>query len=124
VIFADAGLDLVLTGEKTWNGLAPYLGASLGLALGGEVPADSSGYQFSTKFIVGPRIGVRWHPIQRIAIRFEARDMIWQLKYPPTFFEEPINAPGADPILDPLTSRDTQWTHNPMLTVSVGYAFR
>ena len=124
VLFADAGFDLVFTGQKTWHGLAPYMGASLGLALGGSVPADSSTFQFSSKFIAGPRIGLRWHPVQRLAIRFEARDMIWQLKYPSIFFEDPADAPGTDPILDAATMKDTEWTNNPMLTVSVGYAFR
>lgn len=122
ILFADAGLDLVLTGEKTWYGLAPYVGASLGLALGGDVPEDSlSGFDFSTKFMVGPRLGVRWHPFERIFLRVEGRDMIWQLRYPDAFSYEPDGTPLSDPLIDPETRGDTQWTHNPMLMVSLGF---
>lgn len=125
VIMVDAGLNLVLTGAKTWYGLAPYAGASLGLALGGDVPAaDSlSLFKFSTKFLVGPQIGFRWFPFRRVSFRFEARDVIWRLSYPSQFFDPPANAPDDDPVLDSRFNKTTQWTHNPMFLVSVGWAF-
>ena len=72
VMMADVGLNLVLTGQKSWHGFAPFIGASMGIAIGGDVPADSlSGYEFNTKFIVTPAIGFRWHPIRRIGLRVE-----------------------------------------------------
>lgn len=125
VFMVDAGLNLVLTGAKTWYGFAPYAGASLGLALGGAVPAaDSlSLFNFSTKFIAGPQIGFRWFPVNRLSVRFEARDVIWRLSYPNQFFEPPANAPDDEPVLDLRFTKPTQWTHNPMLLVSVGWAF-
>lgn len=125
VFMVDAGLNMVLTGAKTWYGFAPYAGASLGLALGGAVPAaDSlSPFNFSTKFIVGPQIGFRWFPVKRLSVRFEARDVIWRLSYPNQFFEPPANAPDDEPVLDLRFTKPTQWTHNPMLLVSVGWAF-
>ncbi|MDH3291694.1 MAG: hypothetical protein OEO20_07230 [Gemmatimonadota bacterium] len=125
IIMVDAGLNLVLTGAKTWYGFAPYAGASLGLALGGDVPAADtlSVFKFSTKFLVGPQIGFRWFPIERISLRFEARDVIWRLTYPNQFFDPPANALDDDPVLDARFNKPTQWTHNPMFLVSVGWAF-
>ncbi|HET7296551.1 MAG TPA: hypothetical protein VFI66_05375, partial [Gemmatimonadales bacterium] len=49
LVLADAGLQLVLTGRKTWRGLAPYVGGALGVAVGSTVKRDTSGYQFGTK---------------------------------------------------------------------------
>ncbi|MGD2135676.1 MAG: hypothetical protein PVF27_05925 [Gemmatimonadales bacterium] len=122
ILFADAGLDMVLTGAKTWHGLAPYVGASVGIALGGSVPEDSvSGFDFSTRFMVGPQIGFRWHPHRRIVFRVEGRTMIWRLSYPGGFFEAPERAPDADPVLDLEVHGETQWVHNPMLMVSLGF---
>lgn len=118
VVLADVGVDLVLTGAKTWHGFAPYVGAGLGIALGRDVPNDPSGFDFSTKFMIGPRIGTQWHPTRRIMFRIEARDMLWRLRYPAWFFE------GSDPVLDPNTVKYTEWTHNPMFVFSVGYTFR
>src|SRR3989441_6017693 len=65
VVLADAGLQLVLTGKKTWRGFAPYLGGALGLAVGGRSPRDTSGYDFGTKFAVMPEAGIRWYPVRR-----------------------------------------------------------
>src|SRR5207244_12283593 len=60
VVLADAGLQLVLTGRKTWHRFAPYLGGSIGVALGGGSPRDTSGYDFGSKFTFAPEAGVRW----------------------------------------------------------------
>src|SRR2546425_10602069 len=65
VVLADAGLQLVLTGKKTWRGFAPYLGGALGLAVGGRSPRDTSGYDFGTKFAVMPEAGIRWDTVRR-----------------------------------------------------------
>lgn len=123
VLMGEVGLNLVLTGEKTWHGIAPYIGLALGLAVGGNVPEDSlSGYEFNTKFIADPQIGVRWHMTRNISVRVEFRDPIWRLSYPERFFVAPDDFPD-DPVLDPQFNKNTQWTHNPMLLFSLGYAF-
>ncbi len=125
VMIADLGINLVLTGAKTWRRLAPYVGFSLGLALGGEIPEDSlSGFDFSTKFQLSPQAGVRWYVTDRLSIRLEGRDILWRLSYPNRFFNPPANDPTADPILDPQTTKTAQWTHNPTLLLSLGYAVR
>src|SRR3989441_11089011 len=68
VVLADEGLQLVLTGKKTWRGFAPYLGGALGLAVGGRSPRDTSGYDFGTKFAVMPEAGIRWYPVRRVSV--------------------------------------------------------
>lgn len=123
VLMGEVGLNLVLTGEKSWHGFAPYIGLALGLAIGGSVPEDSlSGYEFNTKFLADPQIGLRWHMTRNISVRVEFRDVIWRLSYPERFFLAPPAYPD-DPVLDPQFNKDTDWTHNPMLLFSVGYAF-
>lgn len=125
MFLADAGVGLVLTGQKTWHGFAPYVGASVGLALGGSVPADSlSGFTFSTRFHVGPVAGLRWHPTERLHLRVEGRDMLWRLRYPAGFFSPPANALGEPPLLDNAQIQGGQWVHHPTLVLSVGYALR
>ncbi len=119
VFMADAGLVLTLTGQKTWYGFAPYFGASMGLALGGSVAADTlSTFSFNTKFMVGPQLGFRWHPVRRFFLRVEGRDMVWKLSYPDEYFD------ADPPVLDPLVNKRTEWSHNLMLLVSLGFALR
>src|SRR2546430_9226474 len=40
VVLLDAGLQLILTGRKTWRGFAPDVGGVLGVAIGGTAPRD------------------------------------------------------------------------------------
>ncbi len=88
------------------------------------MPEDTSGFEFSTKFMVGPRLGLRWYPLERFSLRIEARDMLWRLAYPSRFFSEPALAPDSDPVLDSRTTKPNQWTHHPMFLFSLGYAIR
>jgi len=122
VLLLDAGIDLLLTGEKTWRGMIPYVGGGLGFALGGDVSADTlSGFTFSTHFTTGPRIGVWLHPSDRITFRIEGRDKIWRLKYPDGFFSIPEHEPLELPVLDANIMKDTQWVHHLTLSITVGW---
>jgi hypothetical protein len=124
LLMGDVGLNLVFTGPKTWRGFAPFIGGALGMALGSDVPQDSSEFQFSTHFMVAPQGGFRWHPGDRLVLRVEARDVIWRLSYPDRFFQPPVDDPDAPPVLDPLTTDDTDWTHHLVLTLSIGWALK
>lgn len=121
IMLLMGGLGLHFTGHKTWHGLAPFIGASMGMAFGGDVPGDSvmQPFSFGTKFVVAPSAGIRWHLGSRLSLRIEARDMIWQLKYPNSFFEEP--ALGEPPVLNPLVKGTSEWTHNFWFIGVLGY---
>lgn len=123
LMMADVGLVFLITGPKTWHGLAPYVGASFGMAFAGATPQDSSRYEFGSKFTLQPAIGVRYYPTESISLRVEARDVLWRLRYPVSFFAPPPDDPTSPPILPP-DSEDTEWTHHPWLTVGIGIAFR
>ena len=90
----------------------------------GAVPEDSSGFNFKTKFHVGPTVGLRIHPSPRFHIRIEGRATLWKLKYPDLFFNDPTNAPGTDPLLDPILETDSDWTIHPTLLFGIGYTLR
>ncbi len=119
----DAGILLLLTGDKTWHRTVPYVDLSLGIAFGGSVPEDSlSGFVFKTQFTIAPAFGVQWYPSDRLMFRAEFRDIIWRLRYPPSFFVRPEDDPIAPPVLNPNVENDTQWTHHPTLILTIGYA--
>src|SRR5947208_14748739 len=62
VVLLDAGLQLILTGRKTWRGFAPYGGGPLGGAIGGTSPRDPAGYECGPEFTLGPTVRLRRHP--------------------------------------------------------------
>jgi hypothetical protein len=124
VLSAETGLLVLLTGDKSWNGLAPYVGGNMGIAFGAGVPEDTSGYGFSTKFVSGPLVGARFYLGQSAYLRVEGRLQFWRLKYPTSYFLEPERAPDDPPVLDPTVTSDTEWTSHPTLLIGLGYAFR
>jgi hypothetical protein len=124
MVLVEVGLNVLLSGRKTWHRLAPYIGANMGLAFGGKIAQDSSGFNFNSKFLVGPQLGVRWYPSQAITVRLEGRDLFWQIKYPSSFFATPARAPTQRPVLNTTTDPSSEWIQHPGLLLSIGFAFR
>ncbi|HYK81771.1 MAG TPA: hypothetical protein VEU55_01385 [Gemmatimonadales bacterium] len=120
VVLADAGLQLVLTGKKTWRGFAPYVGGTLGLAVAANAPHDTSGYAFGTKFTFGPDAGVRWYPAGRVTVLADFRATAWRLSYPASY-KQPDQA--GDPTVLGTTASTTEWTWHPWIAIGLGWTF-
>jgi hypothetical protein len=80
--FVEADLQLNLTGGKTWNRLAPFVGAGIGLAWAEDTPADRGVFELGTKFYFAPHAGLRLFVTDRIHLRGDARVIFWKLNYP------------------------------------------
>lgn len=119
VLLADAGLQLVLTGRKTWRRLAPFVGAAVGIAVAPNLARDSSGYTFGTKLTLAPNAGVRWYPARRVSVRGDVRLVFWRLRYPLSY-KNP--GPDGSRVLDPAAPLD-QWTAHPWITIGLGWIF-
>ena len=78
--FVEAGLQLNLTGGKTWNRLAPFIGAGIGLTWTDD--PSNSGFELGTKFYFAPNAGLRLFLTDRIHLRGDARVLFWKLNYP------------------------------------------
>ncbi|PYO64071.1 MAG: hypothetical protein DMD70_02670 [Gemmatimonadetes bacterium] len=120
VVLADAGLQLVLTGRKTWRGFAPYVGGALGVAIGSTSPRDSGGYKFGTKFTIAPNAGLRWYPARRLSVRGDFRLVLWKLNYPLQY--KAGDPTDHVPVLAPSAAL-TEWTAHPWATIGVGWTF-
>jgi hypothetical protein len=119
IALVDLGIQLSLTGAKTFHGVMPYVGASLGLATGKSLPTDTSGYVFRTKLTVAPGAGLRWYPARRLSIQADLRAVFWKLSYP-IAFKAP--APDGSRVLA-LTDPETDWTTHPWISLGVGWTF-
>ena len=124
LLVAETGLVILLGGDKTWKGLAPYVGANLGLGFGASVPQDTSGYGFSAKFVSGPLLGARFYLGESVHVRVEGRLQFWKLSYPTSYFLPPPDYPDDPPILNPALNSDSEWTSHPSLMIGLGYSFR
>jgi hypothetical protein len=125
VTFADLTLQFNVTGGKSWNRLAPFASAGIGLAFAGDTPADTSGYEFGRKFYLAPAVGFRFFVTNRLHLRGEARAVFWKLNYPTTFQIEPPEEPGTPENPNAVIIGDnlSEWTGSPVLLVGLGYSF-
>ena len=125
VTLIDLGLHFNLTGDKSWRRLAPFLMLTGGFAFAGQPEADTTSYDFGTKFFFQPGIGTRVMLSPRLQLRAEALAVAWKLSYPTSFGEEPEEDPGTDE--DPNAvipnGQFEEWILAPRLQIGVGYTF-
>ena len=121
------GLNLMLnlTGSKTWRGLAPYLGSGAGFSIAPRVAADTSGFNYGTKFYFAPTAGVRLFLGRSVFLRAEARSVFVQLKYPASYLDEPSRDPGTGGNSNAVLAggRLKEWTTNGLYTIGLGIPF-
>lgn len=126
VTFAEANLQLNLTGGKSWHGLAPFVGTGVGVTFPSGTPADTSRFEMGHKIYLAPNAGFRFFITNRIHLRAEARAVFWKLKYPTTFQDEPALEPGNPPESSNAVITDgrlNEWTTSSWLQVGLGYSF-
>lgn len=119
ILSADARLRFSLTGQRTWNGLAPHLVAGGGFAtdIAGDPEIEGDDREPTQRFDFGTPLtgilggGLRWIPSDRFLIRGDAVLNLWKLDIPDGFRT-----------LDPeaLAPQD-EWVSG--LSFSVGAAF-
>jgi hypothetical protein len=125
VTFTELDLQFNVTGGKTWNRIAPYLGAGAGIAFASGTPADTSQYEFGNKFYLVPHAGVRVFFSDRLHLRAEARVSFWKLNYPTTFRQEPVEEPGTPGNSNAVITGENldEWTTSSWLQAGIGYSF-
>lgn len=121
------GMQINVTGAKTWHGVAPFLAFGLGAAVGGRQAQDTTLYQFGTKLLFKPSGGVRYYLGDRIHARLEGTLYYWKLKYPADWLNEPAAQPSVSgqPTTAPIASSNglSDWVHTPELRLGIGVAF-
>lgn len=121
------GLQLNITGPKTWHGLAPYLAIGLGAAVGEGMAQDTTSFNFGSKLLLTPSAGVRMYFSDRIHLRLDGQLLYWKMKYPSTWLGEPAAQPSGpgEPTTAPVQSQDDldDWVATPALRLGIGFTF-
>lgn len=82
---ADLGLDLALTGRKTWHRLAPSLTGGAGL-VSDFATSDTGAYKFGTKFAFTYGVAMRYFMRSGPILRADITNFTWQYQYPDKYF--------------------------------------
>jgi hypothetical protein len=89
-----AGLRFNVTGQRTMYGLQPFVVVGGGLARDfagaptlpeGTTQGERARHRFGTSFAGQFGAGVEWFATERLALRGDARNVLWRLRYPEAF---------------------------------------
>lgn len=110
----EGGIDVALTGKKTWHGLMPTVGGGIGIA-SDFAGADTGSYQFGVKFSLSYGVGLRYHLQSGMQLRLEATNFVWQYDYPDQYFV----AASDQSVILPSDSKRNAWRGNWGLSAGV-----
>jgi hypothetical protein len=129
-LLLEGGFQIALTGARTVHGVQPYVTLGGGILRGiGEEPSDflsepgdeAFRYRVGTAASFAGGVGFEWIPVERVGVGFELRDHLWRIKAPDGFFRPDVLDRIED--LGLPAPRETEWTHNLELSVSLYYYF-
>jgi hypothetical protein len=112
----DGGLDIALTGKKTWRNLLPSVNGGVGIA-SDFASADTGAYQFGTKFAFSYGFSLRYITRGGPQLRVDLTNFIWQYQYPDRYL---VKAADTTSILNSAQDRSA-WRGN--WGVSAGVSF-
>jgi hypothetical protein len=112
----DGGLDVSLTGRKTWRQLMPSVNLGVGL-VSDFAKADTGAYRFGTKFSFNYGFSMRYLPRKGPQLRFDATNHLWKYQYPDRYF---VRAADTTSVLTDTRKREA-WRGNWALTAGVTF---
>lgn len=110
-----------LTGDRTWHGIAPFVGTGGGFIF--DVSKDNSDealllpgdrFSFGTSFLGSLGGGVRWFPTKRFLVRGDLFLQLYQLKTPRGYSDPERGFRGVD---------EKEWVSGPSFSLGISYRF-
>jgi hypothetical protein len=113
----DIGINVNLTGSKSWRGLVPSVLVTVGL-MSDFAPEDDSGYSFGTNFSFGVGGGLRYVPTDsRWEYRADVHRYLAQQAYPTSFFR--VTEDGTSVL--PQGAERSGWRGHTVLSLGLSY---
>lgn len=115
MMFADASLEVSLTGHKTWHGIAPFLNGGVGFVGDLRGANDVGSYRFGIPFTMTVGTGLSWAVARNWSVRVDWSHYIYRISYPTTYYLKTTE----DPAVLPVGASRSFWRRNPALLVGV-----
>ena len=113
---ADVGINVALTGQKSYHHFVPQIGIGVGLSKS-NTSADVGGYTFGTGFAIHFGGGLKFVTHGPWGARLDLTDYFWQLSYPNAYLTPPT---GITPILAEGQAQN-EWKQNATITFGISY---
>jgi hypothetical protein len=117
VTIADVGININLTGSKSWHGLVPTVLPSVGIMTDFQAE-DDGGYSLGTNFAFAVGAGLRYVPKDsRWELRGDLGTVFSQSNYPSSYFV----AVDGQPAVAPAGTERSGWRRHATLTLGLTY---
>jgi hypothetical protein len=113
---ADAGINIALTGQKSFHHLVPQFGLGVGVSKSNS-SQDVGGYSFGTGFAIHFGGGLKFVTHGPWGARLDLTDYFWQLSYPGAYLVAPT---GVTPVLSAAQPQN-EWKQNATVTFGISY---
>jgi hypothetical protein len=110
----NLGLDVSMTGQKTFHRFMPSLTGGIGVA-SDFAKADTGAYKFGTKFSFSYGAALKYFLRNGWALRADVTNNVWQYQYPDRYF---VKSSDTTSILTDTKNRSA-WRSNWALTAGV-----
>jgi hypothetical protein len=110
----DGGIDIALTGGKSWRHLIPSVSGGVGV-VSDFAKIDSGSYQFGVKFALTYGLALRYVRASGVRFRVDLTNAMWQYEYPDRYF---VKATDGTSVLTNTSDR-TIWRRNVGITAGV-----
>jgi hypothetical protein len=115
---ADAGINIALTGQRSYRHFVPQFGFGVGVSKSNS-SRDVGGYEFGTGFAIHFGGGLKFVTHGPWGARLDLTDYFWQLSYPGAYLQAPT---GITPVLSAGQAQN-EWKQNATITFGISYIF-
>jgi hypothetical protein len=112
----DIGINLALTGQKSFHHIVPSFGLGVGVAKS-QTSADVGTYSFGTGLAIHFGGGLKFVTHGPWGARVDLTDYFWQLSYPSSYFLQPT---GGTAVLAAGQAQN-EWKQNATITFGISY---
>ncbi|MBV6520653.1 MAG: hypothetical protein MNPFHGCM_00771 [Gemmatimonadaceae bacterium] len=115
ILYTDMGLELQLTGSKTWRSIAPVVNGGIGMTADLKSKRDVGGFKFGQPFTLTFGAAIKYIPARGPNVRFDWSSYVYRIHYPESYFLKS----GDAPIVLPASVKKDLWRRNNVLTVGL-----
>lgn len=115
LIYADAGIELQLTGAKSWHSFAPLLNGGFGVTGDLKGARDVGGFVFGYPFTFTFGAALKYLPRRGFNARLDWSNYTYRLHYPEAYYVKSTSDPA---VLDASVKKDL-WRRNNVWTLGL-----
>jgi hypothetical protein len=115
IVYMDLGIEMQLTGPKTWHSLAPVIGGGIGLTGDLKGKRDAGGFSFGFPLTLTFGGALKYIPRRGPVMRLDWSNYMYRIHYPDAYYVKS----GEAPVVLTAGVKKNLWRRNNAWTLGV-----